>query len=131
MTNREVRIYGLLRRAVWALHNGHCYLSGQVLSDPRTHDNGHPWEVHHIKHQGTYPHMRFDTDNCVPLAKTVHDLDHEGSLVGLIRGKMGDRAFFKLNRRAHIITGVDLDRVELNLKDIIKRGVYGVHSKAG
>ena len=132
MTNRKVRIYGLLRQAVYYLHRGQCYLSGQELSDPVTHDNGHPWEVHHVKHQGTYPHMRFDLDNCVPLSKTVHDLDHRGELVGLIRDKMGDRAFYELNRRANIITSVDLDKVEIILNNIIRKGrLYGIHCKTG
>ena len=122
MTNPEKRVYGLLRRAVWALHGGKCYLSGQELADPLTHDQGHPWEAHHIKHQGAYPHMRFDTANVVPLAKTVHDLDQKGELAKLIREKMGNEAYFALNRRAHIITSVDLNAVERKLNDIIRRG---------
>ena len=121
MTNPEKRVYGLLRRAVWILHGGKCYLSGQVLADPVTHDQGHPWEVHHIKHQGTFPHMRFDTDNCVPLAVNVHKLDDKGELVGFIRAKKGEEAWFELSRRANVITSVDLDKVERELNEIIRR----------
>ena len=70
--------------------------------------------------------MRFDLDNCVPLSKTVHDLDHRGELVGLIRDKMGVTAYQELNRRANIITSVDLDVVEILLNDIIRKGkLYG------
>lgn len=122
MTNREVRIYGLLRRALWILHEGKCYLAGQELADPVTHGGGHPWEVHHIKHQGTFPHLRFDLDNTVPLATNVHALDNRGELLDLIRKKMGDPAYFELNRRANIITSVDLDTVERKLNIIIRRG---------
>ena len=122
MTNPEKRLYTLLRRVVWILHGGKCYLTGQVLADPVTHDGGHPWEAHHVKHQGAYPHMRFETDNVVPLAKTVHDLDQKGELAKLIREKMGDEAYFELNRRAHIVMSVDLDAIERQFKDIIRRG---------
>ena len=122
MTNPEKRIYTLMRRVVWLLHGGKCYLSGQELADPVTHDGGHPWEVHHVMHQGTYPHMRFDTDNTKPLAKAVHDLDHEGKLATLLRVKMGDPAYFELKRRANIITRPDLDAIERKFKEILRRG---------
>ena len=116
MTNPEKRVYALLRHVVLLRHGFKCYLSGQELEH-------RAWELHHIKHQGTYPHMRFDLDNCVPLAPTVHALDQKGELVMPIRQKMGDKAWFELNRRANIITSVDLDAVEHNLKSILRRGV--------
>ena len=122
MTNPEKRVYGLMRRAVWILHGGKCYLSGQELADPVTHDGGHPWEVHHIKHQGTFPHMRFDLDNVVPLALTVHKLDDKGELAVLICNKMGMPAWVKLNRRANVITRPYLDAIESNFNQIIRRG---------
>lgn len=122
MTNREIRVYRLMRRVVFILHGGKCYLSDQVLADPVTHDGGHVWEVHHIKHQRQHPHMRFDLANVVPLAKSVHDLDQMGGLSGLIHQEMGDEAWFELARRANIITSVDLDKVERELNEIIRRG---------
>lgn len=129
MTNREKRVYGLMRLVVWHLHAGKCYLTGQALAEPGVEaSDGHPWEAHHVMHQGTYPHMRFDTDNVVPLAISVHKLDDRGELVGRLRIKMGDKAFFELQRRANIIRSVDLDRVESDLRAKLnhakKRGTY-------
>lgn len=130
MNNREKRLYGLMRLVIWLIHDGKCYLTGQELAEPGVENaSGHAWEAHHVMHQGTYPHMRFDTDNVVPLAITVHRLDDKGELNGLIRTEMGDRAYFELQRRANIITSVDLDRVEYDLmtrhKALKGRRVYG------
>ena len=122
MTNPEKRVYALMRRVVHKLHKGKCYLSGQELADPVTHDGGHPWEVHHIKHQGTFPHMRFDLSNVVPLALSVHKLDDKGELVALICVKMGMPKWVELNRRANIITRPLLGTIEHNFKEIIRRG---------
>lgn len=129
MTNPEKRIYTLMRLVVWHLHNGKCYLSGRELAEPGVEAaEGHPWEAHHVMHQGTYPHMRFDTDNVKPLALTVHKLDDRGELVGLLRKEMGDKAFFELQRRANIIKSVDLDKVEQDLRAKLshskRRGTY-------
>ena len=104
-----------MRRVVFLLHGGKCFLSGQEL------EHRH-WEVHHIKHQRQHPHLRYDLDNCVPLAKTVHDLDHKGELNRLIRDKIGDEAYYELTRRAHVIVRVDLDKIEQDLKEILRRG---------
>ncbi|KKL77460.1 hypothetical protein LCGC14_2034710, partial [marine sediment metagenome] len=89
---------------------------------PVTHDQGHPWEVHHIKHQRQHPHLRFDLDCVVPLAKSVHDLDHKGELVELIRAKKGEAAWTVLQRKANTITRPDLAAIEQNFKDILRRG---------
>lgn len=123
MTNQELRVYGLMRRVVWLLHGGKCYLSGQELADPVTHDGGHPWEVHHIKHQRQHPHLRFDLTNVVPLAKTVHDLDHKGELRDLICKKMGIPAEAALNHKANTITRPNLDAIERNFNNILRRGI--------
>lgn len=122
MTPHELRIYSLMKRVIWLLHNGKCFLSGQVLEDPVTHDQGHPWEAHHILHQRQHPHMRFDLDNVVPLAKRVHDLDQQGELNHRIRYKMGDEKYNELTRRAHVITSVDLHAIQRRFNEIISRG---------
>ena len=122
MTPKELRIYSLMRKVVYLLHDGKCFLTGQELEEPggAGQYQGHAWEVHHILHQRQHPHLRFYLPNCVPLAKTVHDLDQKGELRAHIIRKMGDAQYQALLLAA--FKGPEpiyLDIIEQNFKDIL------------
>ncbi len=120
MSPKEQRIYTLMRKVVYLLHGGKCFVTGQELKEPGGQHWGHPWEVHHILHQRQHPHLRFDLVNCVPLAKGVHDLDQTGDLKPHIKRKMGDERYMALKLYAvQLPEPMDLDEIERTLKTIM------------
>lgn len=97
-------LYDLMRRYVWARDKGVCRLCGA---------EGH--DVHHIKHQGPYPHMRYDLDNVLLLCVHCHDLDNKGHLVPAIKRHIGEDKYWALNRRAQAVHKLDTHAIRFDL----------------
>lgn len=90
-----------------ARDQGRCQL-------PKCGAPGH--DVHHIMHQGPYPHMRYDLENVILLCHGCHNTDNQGKLLSAIKRHMGEDVYYALKRRAQRVINIDKAMIRLELK---------------
>ncbi len=99
-----------MRRVVIARAKGRCQLCGAPGCD-----------VHHIMHQGPYPHMRYDLENVILLCKGCHLMDDRGYLVAAIKRHITEDAYYTLKRRAQVVINIDKAMIRLELKKQLRK----------